>query len=321
MKITLDLSKLVETGKLTPEEADRLRALAAHDTGSLGINILIGFGVVAVAAGAVALVPTPFTAILIGMAMFVAGFGMGLKRSEQWDLLTQICIVVGALMFAGGVLAYAQGSLNAMMLVTVTFAGAAILSRSSLLMAGAVLALASCFGARAGYWHATYALAIYEPLVTVVLFGALAFIAYRVSRNLPADGERLAITASRTSLFLVNFGFWIGSLWGDRLLLLRSLWYNDAERAAQAARDSVISPWFFVIAWALALAAAGAWGVRANRRFVVNVAAVFGAIHFYTQWFEKLGPQPASFLIGGLLMLAFALGLWRFNQRERQPAS
>ena len=36
MKITLDISKLVEEGKLTREEADKLTALAAHDTGSLG---------------------------------------------------------------------------------------------------------------------------------------------------------------------------------------------------------------------------------------------------------------------------------------------
>jgi hypothetical protein len=63
MKITLDISRLVEEGKLTREEADRLTALAAHDTGSLGINILIGFGVVAIAAGAVALVPSPLTAV------------------------------------------------------------------------------------------------------------------------------------------------------------------------------------------------------------------------------------------------------------------
>ena len=49
MKITLDISKLVEDGKLTPAEAERLKALASHDTGSLGINILVGFGVIAVA--------------------------------------------------------------------------------------------------------------------------------------------------------------------------------------------------------------------------------------------------------------------------------
>ncbi|WP_425909423.1 hypothetical protein [Nitrobacter sp. TKz-YC02] len=53
MKITLDISKLVEEGKLTSEEAEKLTKLAAHDTVSLGINILVGFAVVAIAAGAV----------------------------------------------------------------------------------------------------------------------------------------------------------------------------------------------------------------------------------------------------------------------------
>ena len=59
MKITLDLSKLVEEGKLTPADAERLKALAKHDTGSLGINILIGFGVIAVAAGRGDAAPDP----------------------------------------------------------------------------------------------------------------------------------------------------------------------------------------------------------------------------------------------------------------------
>jgi hypothetical protein len=48
MKVTLDLSKLLEERKLTQAEAERLRALAAHDTGSLAINVLVGFGVIAV---------------------------------------------------------------------------------------------------------------------------------------------------------------------------------------------------------------------------------------------------------------------------------
>jgi hypothetical protein len=34
VKVTLDLSKLVEEEKLSPAEAERLRALAAHDGGS-----------------------------------------------------------------------------------------------------------------------------------------------------------------------------------------------------------------------------------------------------------------------------------------------
>jgi hypothetical protein len=60
--------------------------------------------------------------------------------------------------------------------------------------------------------------------------------------------------------------------------------------------------------------AAAVWGMRANWRWVVNVAAVFGAIQLYTQWFDALGPGPLAFIVGGLLLLAFAYGLWALNR-------
>ena len=81
--------------------------------------------------------------------------------------------------------------------------------------------LSSAVGARTGYLHAMYFLGIQEPTVTILLFSLIALGAYQLSRRLPADGERLALVAARTALFLVNFGFWIGSLWGDRLAWLR----------------------------------------------------------------------------------------------------
>jgi iron complex transport system permease protein len=321
MKVTLDLSRLVEENKITLAERDRLAALAAHDTGALGINILIGFAVVAVAGGAVALVPTPFTAIALGAVLFALGLALGFARAEQWAILAQVCVVLGALMFCGGVLAQGKGALAAMLIVTAALAAGAVIARSGLLIAAAVLALGACFGARAGYWHATYALAIYEPLVTVVVFSLLALAAYRLSRRFPADYERLSLIAARTAVFMVNFGFWVGSLWGDSLLLLRSLWHNDSTILTDyTARSLIIPAWAFSLAWAAALIAVGAWGGTANRRWVVNVAAVFGAIHFYTQWFEKLGASPATVLVGGILLLAFALGLWRFNKDRAASA-
>jgi hypothetical protein len=316
MKITLDLSQLLEEGKLSPAEAERLRALAAHDTGSFAINILVGFGVVAVSAGAVALVPTPVTALILGLVTFAIGLAFTLRGKEQWSLLAQICLVVGALLFCGGVLAIGKGALVAMLVVTATLAGASIVARSSLLIAAAVLALGACLGARAGYWHATYMLAIYEPLLTIVLFSLLALGTYYLSKSLAADYERVALIAARTSVFMVNFGFWIGSLWGDDLLLIRSLLRADPSILTKYfASSQMIPPQAFIIGWAVALLGAGIWAVRENRRWVVNIAAVFGAIHFYTQWFERLGLKPLSVLVGGLLMLAFALGLWMFNKR------
>jgi hypothetical protein len=313
MKITLDISKLVEAGKLTREEADKLKALAARDTGSLGVNILIGFGVVAIAAGAVALVPTPLTAVSSGLALLLVGRAIVLNRMRQWILLGQICLVIGALMFGGGVIAYGAGSLASMLIVTVAFALAAVTARSSLLMALSVLAASACLGARTGYSHALYSLAIFEPTLTIMLFSALALIAYQASKRLPADYERLAITAARTSLFLINFGFWVGSLWGDPLMLLRSMNAKDASLAFMT--KSIIPAAVFSILWAIALLGAGVWAVRVNRRWLVNLVAVFAGIHFYTQWFERLGATPLSVLLAGMVMLASAAALWMFNRR------
>ena len=59
MKVTLDLTRLLEEGKISQGEFERLRALWLKDTGALAFNILLGFEVAAVSVGAVALVPTP----------------------------------------------------------------------------------------------------------------------------------------------------------------------------------------------------------------------------------------------------------------------
>ena len=313
MKITLDISRLVEDGKLTSEEARRLTALASHETGSLGINILIAFGVVAIAAGAVALVPMPLTAVVLGLALTAAGFAVLVARAKQWDVLGQICLVIGALMVSGGIIAFGEGSLASMLIVTAALALIAVAARSGLLTALAVLSASACLGAKAGYMHAMYSLAIFEPTLTVVLFSAVAFAAFHFSRQLPADYERIALIAARTAIVLVNFGFWIGSLWGDPLFLLSRM--AGKARAAPRLEDVVIHANVFSIAWAVVLIGAALWAMRANRRWLVNIAAAFGAIHFYTQWFEKLGATPVSVLLGGVAMLAIALALWSFNRR------
>jgi hypothetical protein len=272
-----------------------------------------------VSAGVGALAPRPETALILGLALFAIGLVFKLRGEEQWSLLAQICLVVGALVFSCGVLSSGKSALIGMLIVTATLAGASIIARSGLLMAASVLALGACLGAHAGYWHATYMLAIYEPLLTIVLFSLLALATYHLSKLLSADYERLALTAARTSVFMANFGFWIGSLWGDHLLLIRSLLREDPSILTNHSASSEIIPRLvFVIGWTVTLLGAGIWAVRENRRWMVNLAAVFGAIQFYTQWFERLGAEPMSIIVGGLLMLAFSLGLWMFNKRSAE---
>ncbi len=296
MKVTLDLADLVARGELSPTEADRLKLLATKDAGALGANILIGFGIIVVAAGAGALIPTAITSMVIGAVLLSLGLALTLTAGRQWAVLGQICLVLGALALGGGIVAQ-WNSLYVAYAVTLGLAIAAAVSRSGLLAAIAILALASCVGSRTDYAHATYVLSVPEPAISVGVFSALALLLFIISKRVPAEYERVAIIGSRTAVLIVNIAFLVGSLWGD-------------TRAG-------LSDMVFIVGWAVAIVGTGAWAAWANRRWVVNVAAVFGAIHFYTQWFERLGATPFSVLLAGLLMLAFGFGLWTLNQRWR----
>jgi len=57
IKIVLDITRLVQEGKITQEQAEQLKTLAARDTGTLAITILMAFGAIGVAAGILALNP------------------------------------------------------------------------------------------------------------------------------------------------------------------------------------------------------------------------------------------------------------------------
>jgi len=59
----------------------------------------------------------------------------------------------------------------------------------------------------------------------------------------------------------------------------------------------------------------GIWGAYENRRWVVNSAVTFGAIHFYTQWFERLGAQPCQLVVG--TKTARLYGAFVVNERHR----
>jgi hypothetical protein len=45
-------------------------------------------------------------------------------------------------------------------------------------------------------------------------------------------------------------------------------------------------------------------------------AATFGGIHFYTQWFERLRATPKMVIAAGVIAVAIAFALWRYNQRQ-----
>ena len=72
-------------------------------TGSLAFNILVGFGVIATAGGALALLPSSLTAIVLGTVLAVARVSVTLHRADEWGLLGSILLLVGSVTAAGGI--------------------------------------------------------------------------------------------------------------------------------------------------------------------------------------------------------------------------
>jgi iron complex transport system permease protein len=291
MKVLIDLDRALAEGKITQEEYGRLRLLGSGQTSDLALNILIGFGVMAVAAGFLALFPSSVTVAATGSVLAVVGLTLILFRGDRWRILGDILLVVGAVLVATGVVMLDEGALRSFLAAAGVLAVAAVLARNGLLAALAVLALSGALGARTGYTHAMYMIGVQEPTVTIVVFtlGAIALVV--IAERLPDALARLALIAARTSALLVNLGFWIGSLWGD------------TTQGFTISRDA------FTVLWALALLAAAVWAWRENRRWPLITATIFAAIHFYTQWFERLGAQPLTVLMAGLIAIAIGIGL------------
>lgn len=291
MKVTLDLTALVARGALTQAEADRLKTLAAQQTGSTGANILLAFGIVAIVLGVGALVPSVYTAIALGGLLFGVGMALLLSKSFAWELLARICLTIGALVLSGGIVMLFEGSQPVVFGLALALAAAAVVAQSGLLAAISVLTLSTVLSAASGWYL------IPEATLSIVAFSVLALILFLVSLRLPPVYERLALIAARTAVLLVNLGFLIGSIFGDSRTGIPGLTFS--------------------VAWAVVLIVVGLWAMRANRPWVVTVAAVFGGIHFFVQWFAYLGANPLSILGGGLLLIIFGVLLIMLIRRSK----
>ncbi len=311
--IRLDLDALVRTGQLSPADAARLRPLAMPDRrGNLLINLLLIFGSVAAALAAIALVPNAATGLVL--ALLALGGAEALRRQAQRDdfsVLASGLAMMGTLGLAGWTtwqFNHVPATQTAL-LVTLILAAGTIRYRSSFLGVLGVLAFGAVFGSGTGYWHATYAVFIEQPSVTILVFGALSAGLYRLRSSLGADQQGLATTAARTGLFLVHIAFWIGAIWGDQIGETPAV---NADTAAESGLQ--IHRYVFAAGWTvLSLALAG---LTRRGGFASVSALVFFGIHFYTQYFELLGARPISLLVAGLTLVGLAVGLAALFRRR-----
>lgn len=296
MKITLDITKLLDEGKITQAEYDRLTQLSSKDTGSLGINILVAFGVLAITGGVIALVPSLFLGTILALTLAGIGLLIIYNYQKQWGMLGNILLLIGSLGTAASLIQYFDGETSVFLFIAILFIIAGVIARSGLLMALSALSIAPLIKMGTFYGHASYFLFVEQPIITIFVYGLLSYGTYFLSTKLEPQYERLAIIFSRTSLLMVNFGFWVGSLWGDKVF------------------DSSFTEGTLALLWAGALIATGIWATKKDKRFVVNTVATFGAIHFYTQWFEILGANPIAILLAGIIAIVISIGLWKYNK-------
>jgi len=307
MNILIDVDKLEREGVLTPELAATLRKSATRETGSAAINVLLAFGAAAVAGGLCVLFPSPPLAAAIGLGFIAAGFALEKAFARQWGLVGRIWMIVGALTLSGIVGFWLDRPMEGALVAAAILGGVAVLAQSHLLIALAPLALGAALGGSTGYWSGCYEIAIREPTLAILAFTLLGAVAWAIALRGPPLIAGLSLTFTRICVILVNFGFWVGSLWGDSP---GALW-RDSSRAA--ARHEIPAS-AFAIGWAVALLLALFWGARYGRRFLVNIVATFAGIHFYTQWFERLGATPLTVISGGIVAILLGLGFWRYNQ-------
>ena len=305
MKVVLNIKELLEEGQIDQVEYDKLLLLSKSQTTSLAFNLLVGLGIVAASIGAIALTPSPYSCFAFGLLVSTIGILIKIKTSDQWAVLSIICLMSGLLMSSAAILwfedhVFQEITYRSISIVIFILGFSSYYLKSSLLAAISVLNLSTLIGSGVGYNFASYFIWVEYPLLTIVAFSILAICFYLLSKKVKADNERLLITGSRVSVLLVNLGFWIGSLGGD-------IWLE--------------SPYLFSIAWALAIFGIGFWAWKENRVWLINVLGVFGSIHFYTQWFEVLGAQPLSLFLGGVIAIGIAILFKRLNKSYKMETS
>jgi hypothetical protein len=350
MKVTLDLDKLLKEGKLTQAEYDKLLPLSTRTVSHFCYNLMLAFGVVNVS-----LVLNLFLRRVGGsvVGFVICLFGVALFRliPNRLEPLGTICLFVGTLTFGFRVIAEGDGSTMSFLALAIVWAGAGILARSATLTSLSVFALASCVGKKyPNHFEPGDLIGLQEPLGTVLLFSPFTILMFRLEKRLPLQHRGLARAAGVSGLFLVNLGFWVGSQWGGDLPIgtefFQTLFFMLKMKLTYGSRGVFVSPWLFAIAWTIALAVTGYWAYRHKCRRLFALVATFGALNFYTQWFQYLliliearrrimlgrSPEvtlhwyefleapPLIFLIGGLLGIAYALAFRALNSRMKTDA-
>ena len=320
-KITLDLDALVASGKLSQSEATKLTGFAEPSRAvSTLVQVLYIFGALGLAAGVVALKPEPIVGLILALAALGFAGLVQATKNESLSILGIGMSIAGTLGVCGWFATEFGTETNALLINTVTtllLLVSALWFRSLFLIAFVPIGIAAMLGSGTMYWHASYGIFVQEPTLTIITFSVLALGLFAFSYKLPAIRGMQALIAARVSWIILNFGFWVGSLWGDYIgehfrqyADGKYTSYEDMEKWRLTAFH--IPDYAFVIAWALASIGTIIW--LKSHRFAVNAGITFLAINAYTQFFERFYESAWALILGGASLLVFAWALFNFDR-------
>lgn len=319
-RVTLNLARLVADGKIRIDEAEMLLGLAEQSRARrILVNLLLIFGSLMVVGGVLALRPTLETGLLLALCTLGTGTALFARGRREWGLLGRALIHIGILGLSGWIgmqfsTLPAPGPQLSWPAIATLLAAGAIGYRDSLLAALAAIAIGYALGGATYYWHASYALAMEEPVLSILAFTTLGAGVFAVRNRLPLAYQQPATVFWRTCFILTNFAFWVGTFWGD-YLLDGWLYSGSTWQAFKAWREQavLVPDTVFVLLWPAMLVLAIAVGTRSRQLFLVNTSIVFLGIHFYTQFHESLRWDPSALVVGGVATIALGLVLVRVN--------
>lgn len=320
--VKLDLDALVKTGKISAAQAETLATFSiAEPKSAIWMSTVLIFGALGVAAGVLALEPSAIMGLLLALtALGIATWLKLFQTDETWTVLGSAFALMGTIGLSGWVAMEAGEDLVAIWPQLVIFGimtAGALVYRSSFLAALAVLALAAVLGTGTFYWHASYALIVREPTVTITIFSTVAGGLYALRPHLSTAWQSLTTVAARTAVFLTNFGFWVGSLWGDHLGEHWVAGDNWSARYEWRETATHIPELVFSLGWAACLIALFVKAPRGG--FLSTSALVFFAIHAYTQFFETFADDAVFLIVGGFMAIGVAVLATRLSRTSDMP--
>lgn len=199
-----------------------------------------------------------------------------------------------------------------------------------LITALAIVPFAQMLDTSTAYRSGIYIFYSHESTLSILQMGLLIAVCLWIGSKGGRKTQRQAGVLAILAFVVANLCALVGSLSGD--VVGQYLWgpghwwtfdgsWEEQRAAINAFRETtlVISEGVYSILWAAALAALVIWAALKNQRGLFNTGVTFAGIHAYTQMFESFYDEPLAYVIGGLVAIPLAFGLWRLNNAWFKP--